>query len=173
MSIEIITTVIVLITATTAAVTDLRWGKVPNWLTIPALVGGVLIGTLATGTVGLLMSLAGVGLAMVLWIVTLALGGLLGGGDIKLLAALGALKGPRFLICVLVISIGIGGLMAVITALRHRVLGTSLQRLFRGLASAFVRQIPTQIGNESGALRLPYAAAIAAGTVVGLVYWRM
>jgi len=173
MSFEIITTAIVLITATTAAVTDLRWGKVPNWLTIPVLGGGVLISALAAGTVGLLMSLAGVGLAIALWIVTLALGGLLGGGDIKLLAALGALKGPRFLICVLVISIGIGGLMAIITALRHRVLGTSLQRVFRGLASIFVQEIPTQIVNESGSLRLPYAAAIAAGTVVALVYLRM
>lgn len=156
---------IALIAVTTAAVTDLRWGKVPNWLTIPALGVGLLIGVVSAGATGLLMSLAGIALALALWIVTSVIGGTLGGGDIKLLAALGAIQGPRLLIYVFVISVGVGGIIAVATALYHRTLGVSLRRLFQGLTSVFIAGIPTQIVNETGTTRFPYAPAIAIGTV--------
>lgn len=78
-----------------AAVCDARTGRIPNALTIPA----VLIGVIAhapMGVAGIVMSITGCGLAAHLpWLLYQATNGAgIGGGDVKLFAALGALCGP-------------------------------------------------------------------------------
>lgn len=82
-----------------AAVTDARTGRIPNWLTVPPLVIGPLVWGLSGGLVvpkhapiagtlvGSLVSVLVCALpALFLW-----KGRAMGGGDVKLLAALGAL----------------------------------------------------------------------------------
>ncbi len=170
MTMEVLKIPLTVLIVIAAAVTDLKWRKVPNWLTIPALGVGLVMGVISGGTTGLLMSLAGIALALGFWIVTCLVGGTLGGGDIKLLAALGAIQGPRLLAYVFIISVGVGGVIAVATALYHRTLRASVQRLFRGLATMFISSMPTQIVNETGTIRFPYTPAIAVGTVAALFY---
>jgi prepilin peptidase CpaA len=80
-----------------AAVTDARSATIPNRLTLPALGIGVALGALDAGVWGLGQALAGATLS---FFVPYALfrgsrGTAIGGGDVKLLAALGALLGPR------------------------------------------------------------------------------
>jgi prepilin peptidase CpaA len=89
-------------TASLGAVTDHRTGHIPNWLTLGSLAAAPLIwfgavassqGTTA-GLTALGTSLAGafvcaLGPAILFW------RGGVGGGDVKLLAALGAILGPR------------------------------------------------------------------------------
>jgi prepilin peptidase CpaA len=75
-----------------AAVLDARTGRIPNRLTLAALVLGLALGALHGGGWGLVHCAAG---ALVLAFVPLLLfwRGAMGGGDVKLLAALGALVG--------------------------------------------------------------------------------
>jgi prepilin peptidase CpaA len=79
-----------------AAATDLRSGLIPNKLTVAAMVVGLIAGGLAHGVMGLLASFCGlVVCAAVPGVVYKASQGRgIGGGDIKLFAALGALLGP-------------------------------------------------------------------------------
>lgn len=79
-----------------AAITDSRTGRIPNWLTIGAAalgVGlhGIFVGTRASG-----MSLLGLVLAVTVpfFLYRASNGRAIGGGDVKLFAALGALLGP-------------------------------------------------------------------------------
>ena len=124
-----------------AAVIDIRTRRVPNALTGATVAAGVAIATAGIGTTGIVAAIAGglVGLALLLpgyiW-------GGTGGGDVKLLAALGTLLGPDRIIVAFFATAISGGLIALATAL--------LRRRFRNEAFA-------------------YAPAIAVGAIVALV----
>jgi prepilin peptidase CpaA len=83
-----------LVVAAAAAVTDARTGLIPNWLTLPTLLAALLFHLITQGVGGLAFSLAGA-LACGLVPYILFRTGSMGGGDVKLLAALGALAGPQ------------------------------------------------------------------------------
>lgn len=73
---------------------DLRFRRLPNWLTFPGIVFGILYRTLAGGWNGALDAIGGVLFAAVLILPFMAGG--MGGGDVKFLAAIGAVKGFHF-----------------------------------------------------------------------------
>jgi len=89
------------------AVVDYRTQRIPNWLTVPAAVLGLIYGSLAPGGVGFLWSLAGFAIGMALLLAPWLLGG--GGmGDVKMLAALGAWMGPLGVL----VAFGLGAVLA-------------------------------------------------------------
>ena len=75
-----------------AAPIDLRTGRIPDRLTLPVLFAAPLIAGLADGVLGLASSLLGLALAAAVPLAAHARGAM-GGGDVKLFAALGALLG--------------------------------------------------------------------------------
>ena len=72
-----------------ALYTDITQGKIYNWLTAPALGVGLLLNGVFYGTAGLLSSLGGIGIGLALFLLSAVLGRILGGGDVKVLTALG------------------------------------------------------------------------------------
>ena len=78
--------------AAIACVTDMRSMRIPNWLTLPLLAGGLVYGAMMGGWMGLLQSLAGSAIAgMVFVLGYVAFGG--GAGDAKIMLAFGAWLG--------------------------------------------------------------------------------
>jgi prepilin peptidase CpaA len=126
-----------LVAAAAAAVacwTDLRTGHIPNWLTFGAFAAGLALALTRslTGHHGLCEAFAGVATAAVggalcgfipyvLW----RTGGL-GGGDIKLFAALGALCGPRWGACAETYAFAAGLVYAAGILIAQRRLGPVL-----------------------------------------------
>ena len=130
---------------------DLRRTLVPKWLTVPAvglgvaanLLRGGLLGAegrpawvLATGGPmrgcldGLLFALAGFGVAFVVFFLMWVLG-VVGGGDVKLFAALGAWVGPKLVLVVLFVSLVFVVLIAVFRLLGNMVRGGAATALRR------------------------------------------
>jgi prepilin peptidase CpaA len=115
----VVTTVAVSICSLAAAAIDLRTRTVPNVLTGAAAAAGVAMALTGTGQVGIAGAMLGgvVGLTLML---PGYLFGATGGGDVKLLAAVGTFLGPdRVLIAFFGMAIG-GGLLALATAVARR-----------------------------------------------------
>jgi len=83
-----------------AAVTDNRKGRIPNWLTLPAAVLGIAAHAVMGGLGQVGISLLGLLLAAAVPVILykVSQGRAIGGGDVKLFAALGAWLGPTLAI---------------------------------------------------------------------------
>jgi prepilin peptidase CpaA len=158
---ETMMTLLILATAAISVVSDLRHRRVYNVVTMPAMAAGLALNALLDGPTGLLWALAGLLLAAALFLIPVALGGM-GAGDLKLVAALGALGGPGYAFwCVAFTCIG-GGVFAFVVLVARR-------RFFEvagGMALAAYTRQPIQA--DSG-IRLPYALPIAVGAVAALL----
>jgi prepilin peptidase CpaA len=141
---------------------DVRSRRIPNALTGAAMVAGLAISTIHLGTWGFAASLAGLVAGATPLLAPFALGGV-GGGDVKMMAAVGTFVGPVLVLVSLVFGMALGGV--VMTAyLAHRGL---LREKLIGLAAAVrvVRQRPAGAGPV---VALPYSLPLALGTVVAV-----
>src|SRR6266700_502919 len=95
-----------------AALTDLRTRRIGNRFILTATAIGLLINVATAGWEGARQSglgwLVGVGFLLVPFVF-----GTLGAGDVKLLAAVGAWEGPRFVLLAAVFACVIGGVWAI------------------------------------------------------------
>lgn len=98
-----ITAIATLILVSTAAVWDFRQNRIPNWLTLSAIPAGILWNTWVGGFSGLQMSLAGFAVGFGILFILFATGGG-GGGDVKLMGALGAWVGVSTTLTVFFLS---------------------------------------------------------------------
>jgi prepilin peptidase CpaA len=160
-------TVVVLAVST---FTDLRSRRIPNWLSLPFLAIGLLVSFAPKSWhgIGVVPSLEGMGLGLVLFGVLAFMGGM-GMGDVKLCAAIGAWVGPRQLFVALVLTGIAGGVMAVIWA----AMGGFLGDLFSGTGDLLFGWTKREKNSESehtlanpNAKKMPYAPAIAVGTLI-------
>jgi prepilin peptidase CpaA len=156
-----------------AAVFDVRERRIPNWLTASGLVAGILINVVGSGWQGLKLAALGLGLAFLIYFALFALRAA-GGGDVKLMAAIGSFSGPSNWLVIFVFASVLGGIAAIVLALVKGRLRQTLRnviRIVRELASGrppYARHPDLDVANP-GALRLPYGAVIAAGTFAYLL----
>ena len=102
-----------------AAVVDLRKGEIPDTVPILLLVWAVVATAFGWSGIGWVAALAGLVLGFAFGALLFRLAAL-GGGDVKLVAALGAVLGYRSLIYVLVYVALAGAVLALIAGLRGR-----------------------------------------------------
>ena len=155
----------------TATAADLRCRRIPNWLVLPFLGAGVTISATVQGWNGLRQSLEGIALATAVTGVLCWLGGM-GLGDLKLCAAVGAWIGPAQLVTALVVTGLAGGALALIWAAFHGVLRESLDGssdLVAGFWAKGIQRHPSLILDNPSARTMPYAPAIAIGTMVSFL----
>jgi prepilin peptidase CpaA len=161
-----------------AAVYDVRYRKIPNWITLLGAVLGLVLNTfpgllyqhfLSPDWSGLWFSLSGLGLAFGIYVVLYALRAM-GAGDVKLMAAAGAIVGPQNWFGIFVITAIVGGVMSlVLITLSGRVKKTLFNVSF--ILSEMKSGRPAYLGNEEldvrnkKALGLPHGAVIALGTI--------
>jgi len=151
-----------------AALLDWRSRRIPNWLTVPGLLSGVVVHALIAGVPGALFALKGAGLALILLLPLVALRAL-GAGDWKLMGAVGAFVGWQMFLFVLLGSIFASGLMAIVQVLRMgRVMETlrNMVTLVRGFFTFGLKKNPQISLDNPRLLKLPFGVAVAAATLV-------
>jgi prepilin peptidase CpaA len=161
-----------LIVGALACATDLRGARIPNALTLSAIVAALTFHALAPTGVGLAAAGLGLLVGLLVFFPFFALGAM-GAGDVKLMAALGAWLGWYAAINVALFGAVAGGVLAIVVALCHGYLRTALGNLKTLLFHWWltgVKPLPELTLDEGKGLRLPYAFPIMAGLVVTI--WR-
>ena len=145
-----------------AAYTDLRWRRIPNWITVPGCLLGLGLNVAHSGWVGLKVSLVGAGLGLLLLFPFVILRSL-GAGDWKLAGAVGAFLGPGVLIDILLASVFVAGLMAIALVIykgRLRETMRNLKHLVGSLATFHMPGPEVSLDNPHS-LKVPYGVALA------------
>jgi prepilin peptidase CpaA len=161
----------VLLAATVAA--DLRNHRIPNLLLLPAL-GLALTSQMMTGGVDGLITAAGgltLGLAMLL---PLYLIGGMAAGDVKLLGVVGSFLGPWGAVVAGMATMMAGAVIGIAVIIWQR-LPSALESRAAQILSSPETGISTTLASRSsrrqnGVTYIPYAPAIAVGTVAALWY---
>jgi len=145
-----------------ATYTDVRWGKVPNRLTFPLILCGIILQGTLEFPIGLGKSLAGILTAFLLLLVPFALYWLRG-GDVKTFMAVGALTGPHFTLIATIFSAVIGGVLAVGFMLKRGVFKEKISFVWKSfILGNLFKANPVETQTDS---LFPYVPAILVGTV--------
>lgn len=146
-----------------AAVVDLRTRRVPNWLTFGTAALGITMAMTHLDGVGVAGAIEGLLVGLLLMLPGHVIGRT-GAGDVKLLAALGTLLGPRSIAMAFLYTAVAGGGIAVLVAMRRRRLRETLEGtatlVCTGGANAGDLEKPSTDN------RFAYAPAIAVGAVI-------
>ena len=148
-----------------ATVVDIRTRRIPNDLT--ATMAGIGVGLAATGISGvpLWASMLGFAIGLALMMPGHLLGAT-GAGDVKLMAAVGAIVGPAVVVSAFLFTAIAGGVLAVVVALRRRRLAATFEGAGRLIAGSGVTH---EIRAASPASRFAYGPAIAVGSIAALL----
>lgn len=159
---------ILFISLTTAAFTDLRGGKIPNWITIPTMATGLAFHTVMNGANGLAHSAKGLGVGFALLILFYSAGGF-GAGDVKLAAATGSLLGPADILSAVWAAVIVGGLCAVSLLIIRLGWGGMVQWIWSWLKTlVLLGGKPPALPSRENRLVLRYAPIFALGTLMSL-----
>ena len=161
--------VVLIVLVLAAAVYDVRYRRIPNWVSVSGAVIGLGLNTfLFNGVSGLIFSAKGLALGFGLYFLLYALHAM-GAGDVKLMGAVGSLVGWQDWFGIFLITAILGGILALLVmVLRGRVkktlwnVGFILGEMKRGRPAYLDREeldvkSPKSVG-------LPHGAVIAVGS---------
>jgi prepilin peptidase CpaA len=154
-----------------AAVYDVLYRRIPNWLTIGGVLAGIGLNTfIYQGWPGLRLSLVGLAVGFASYFALYSLRAM-GAGDVKLMAAIGALVGARDWFGIFLITAIVGGVAGLaMVAARGRLKKTLWNMSF--ILSEMKHGRPAYVRREELDVRsprsvgLPHGAMIALGTIV-------
>lgn len=160
---------------------DLTQKRIPNFLTFPVILWGLGSNTIMGRWEGFLFSFYGLLLGLAIFFIPFVLGGM-GGGDVKLLGAIGALQGAQFVFEAAFFAILCGGVLAIGYLLVKRQLGSTLKKILGVIAVPFFNMLYYRYGypffnsislyfstikdNPVEKISMPYGVAIVLGTLI-------
>jgi prepilin peptidase CpaA len=165
---DMLVDILMVVTAFIGAFTDAKSGKIYNVLTFPVMAAGLAVNGGLAGWQGLHTALLGLGVGLVLQWVPFWLG-LIKGGDVKFLAAAGALKGPTFVFWGFLYGAALFGLYATLVLMKQGKLKQSLRNIGEYLKSWVVLKAETEPGQPASLTYMPWGVGLAVGFLVCLL----
>ena len=170
-SIHILAAVLLVLVAMAAWV-DIKSRRIPNWLILLGLITSLMLHVYLNNYDGFkawsLGFLVGLGGFMPLYLMRA-----MGAGDVKLMAMVGSFLGPISVLGAMLTTLAAGGVLAIVMALYN---GALQQALINVRAILTLGMYKTMSGGgvqleapPASAGNLPYAVAIAVGTLIHLI----
>ena len=162
-----------------AGFSDIRTRRIPNWIVLAGLLLGLAGNMVLYGWAGLVRAGLGLGLALLVYFPLYMLRGM-GAGDVKLMAAVGAIAGPANWVGVLVLTGLLGGIFALALVASQGAVRKTLDNLGCILWELAHLRAPSDRYQEIDvrnprALRLPHGSVIALAVIafIGASFARM
>lgn len=161
-----------LLCLTVSTITDLSSRQIPNFITFGLILVAFVSHFILSGWTGLFFSFKGLTCGLTLLLIPYLLGGM-GAGDVKLLAAVGAVLGATHIFYTFIIITLTGGCVAIIMLLVRKDflpamkrIGQALIALIGGVGATALRIAPTTLKQQG----IPYASVITASTLIYITY---
>ncbi|MFV0444434.1 MAG: prepilin peptidase [Planctomycetaceae bacterium] len=148
--------------------------RVPNWITFPMVLSGLIFCGVTGGWAGLQDGLLGMVVGLLTLLPLYAVGGM-GAGDVKLMAGLGAWLGPIVAWNAFVVSVVVGAVMAVIMVLYRKSWGKHYGNFLLIAMEWFTVKNPKKLAEiakerKPQMLLLPYGIPICIGSIAYFFY---
>lgn len=159
------------------AVGDIRSARIPNKLTYAAVLAALSLRSTLLGLSGLEAGAIGMLIAGGLFLVLFVLGAM-GGGDMKLMAAVGAWVGSTQVATLILGAAIAGGVLALGRILFRKMLGETLRNTMRLIYYRFTSGLqphPELNVQSPSSQRIPFGVAIAVGALScagNAIWWR-
>ena len=161
---------ILIVLLTLSVITDIKWKKIPNALTFPVMIFGLMAHGFKSGVLGLIYSIEGLLLGIALLIVFYIMG-MMGAGDVKLMGAVGSILGPAGAFKAFLFTAIVGGIYALVVLAYHGQLLVFMKRIAQSVKLSLLTQMPMLVPNEEKTSPvLCYGIAIAVGTSLSMVF---
>lgn len=156
-----------------AAIYDLRFRRIPNWLNLSGVILGLGINMLLFSGHGLTLALLGIACSLAVYIPLYLVRGM-GAGDVKLMAGVGAIAGPSNWFVIFIATALLGGLVSLLLIAYKRRLHQTCSNValivtelgqFRS-PSKYHAQLDVR---DSEAVGMPHGAVIAVGVAAFLI----
>lgn len=153
----------------TAGISDILTRRIPNWIVLAGLLAGFAGNFALYRFVGLRTALLGMGLALLVYLPFHLLRGM-GAGDVKLMAAVGAIAGPANWLAIFILTALMGAVFGLVLAWSRGAMAMTLSNL-GFIARELVHFRAPSAGREElnvknpNALRLPHGSVIALASV--------
>jgi prepilin peptidase CpaA len=159
-----------------AAIYDLRFRRIPNWLNLSGVILGLGVNTFLFARSGLLLAVLGIACSLAVYVPLYLIRGM-GAGDVKLMAAVGAITGPWNWLGIFVATALLGGVVSIVfiafkgrfhqTCFNVALIVTELGHL--RLPSKSYSQLDVR---DPRAVGMPHGTLIAVGTLGFLIVSR-
>jgi prepilin peptidase CpaA len=165
--------VILICTVLAAGIFDLRYRRIPNWLNLSAITLGLGVNVVLFEVHGFLLALLGLGCSLLVYVPLYLVRGM-GAGDVKLMAAVGAIVGPMNWLWIFLFTAILGGIVSLAYVVFRRRLHQTLLNLALVVTELSRVRLPAareahlDIRHDE-ALRVPHGAVIALGAMAFLV----
>jgi prepilin peptidase CpaA len=148
-----------------AFITDLRSMKIPNVLTVSAMLSGPVYHGVLDGWKGLFFSLQGLGAGFLILLIMYFIGAV-GAGDVKLFGGIGAWTGLWFTLQGIMYSVLFAGVIGLLILLWRRETMKRIRNVVGSIAGVFVMKSWLLWRNsQEEHLRFPFMMAVLPGVI--------
>jgi len=161
---------------------DYKNRRIPNFLTFPVILWGIISASISSGLDGAIFNGSGFLVGLAVFFIPFAIGAF-GAGDVKLMAAIGSLMGSQFVLNVAVVAAIAGGIIVLISSLIngtfYRILNNIRLIILKGFLFLAYKtsnnfnmytkysSVNVEISKQEKKY-IPYAVAIAVGSIIVL-----
>ena len=162
-----LTMIVALIFMVIVAAYDLRERRIPNQLNLAGLLVGLTLQLALGGVHGFLLGVSGFAVGFAILFLPFA-AGMVGGGDVKFVAAAGAYLGWQLLLVGLGIGVVVGGLVGAASLIRRRRFAKAMRGLAADLMCLASGMRPTTLKSTEAVETVPYGVTLAMGLAASI-----